>query len=109
MHTENLGGGGAGLREAPFEIFWFYMDIAQIALDSLPPLSNGQMWKKNAPNQPGKPIHPPSPSVKRANVEKKRPKPSWQPLTPSGKRGENVPQTILASLYNPPSLQAMSI
>ena len=46
-----------GFREAPFEMCWFYMGSAQIALDP--------------------------PSVKRANVEK-------------------VPQTIMASLYNPP-------
>ena len=57
-----------------FEMCWFYMGIAQIALD------------------------PPPLSVKQANVEKKCPKPSWQALTPSGKRGEKVPYTIMASL-----------
>ena len=30
-----------------FEMCWFYMGIAQIALDP-PPLSNGLMWKKSA-------------------------------------------------------------
>ena len=55
---------------------WFYMGIAQIALD-------------------------PRPSVKQANVEKKCPKPSWHALTPPGKRGKKVPQTILLSPYTP--------
>ena len=36
---------------------WFDVGIAQIALDPFP-LSNGQMWKKSAPNHPGKPLHP---------------------------------------------------
>ena len=52
------------------------MGIAQIALD--PP-----------PCQTGKP-------------GKKCPKPSWQALTPPGKRGKKAPQTILASLCTPP-------
>ena len=30
----------------PFEMCWFYMGSAQIALDLLPPLSNGKTWKK---------------------------------------------------------------
>ena len=69
-----------------FEMCWYYVGIAQIALD------------------------PPSPPVKRANVEKKCPKPSWQALTPLGKRGKKVPQTILTSLYTPPPPhQAMPI
>ena len=41
------------------------------------------MWKKIAPNHPGKPLH------SRANVRKK------------------VPQAILARLYTPPPLRAM--
>ena len=40
-----------------FQMCWFYMGIAQIALD--PSLSNRQMWGKSAPNYPGKPLHPP--------------------------------------------------
>ena len=47
------------LGKTRVEMCWFYMGIAQIALD-------------------------PPPSVKRANVEKKCPKPTWQaPFTPS--------------------------
>ena len=42
-----------------------------------PPLSNGQMWKKSAPNHPGKPLHPRATWIKR-----KCPKPSWQAFTP---------------------------
>ena len=61
-----------------FEMCWFCMGIAQIALDPLPP------------------------TIKQANVEKKCLKPSWQALTPLGKRGKKVPQTILASLYTSP-------
>ena len=49
----------ARLGKPLFEMCWFYMGIAQIALE--PPLP---------------------PSVKRANVEKKCPKPSWQAFTP---------------------------
>ena len=45
------------LRKPLFEIWWFYMGIAQIALDP-PPLC--QTWKKSAPNHPGKPLHPPA-------------------------------------------------
>ena len=45
----------AALGESLFQMCWFYMGIAQIALDPLPPSS-----------------------VKLANVEKKCPKPSWQ-------------------------------
>ena len=60
------------------------MGRAQIASDP-PPLSEG-------------------PSVKRANVEKKCPIPSWQALTPLGNCGKNVPKTILASLYTSPPL-----
>ena len=40
-----------------FQMCWFYMGIAQIALD--PSLSNRQMWGKSAPNYPGKPLYPP--------------------------------------------------
>ena len=58
-------------------MFWFYMGIAQIALD-------------------------PRPSVKQANVEKKCPKPSWQVLTPLDNVRKKVAQTILASLYTLP-------
>ena len=53
-------------------------------------------------------FRPPAPSVKRANVEKKYLKPSWQALTPPGNVGKKVPQTILANLY-PPPLWAMPI
>ena len=49
----------AALGESLFQMCWFYMGIAQIALDPLPPSS-----------------------VKLANVEKKCPKPSWQAFTP---------------------------
>ena len=45
----------AALGESLFQMCWFYMGIAQIALDPLPPSS-----------------------VKLANVKKKCPKPSWQ-------------------------------
>ena len=37
-----------------------------------------------------------------ASASKKCPKPSWQALTPPGKRGKKVPQTIQASLFNNP-------
>ena len=47
---------------------WFYIGIAQIALDH-PPLCQTVKFGK-----------------------KKCPKPSWQPLTPPGKRGKKVPQ-----------------
>ena len=44
-----------------FEMCWFYMGIAQIALDPAPPLSNGQTRKK-LNHSPGKPLHlPPTP------------------------------------------------
>ena len=56
---------------------WLFIGIAQIALE-----------------------HPPS--EKRANVEKKCPKPSWQVLTPLGNVRKKVAQTILASLYTLP-------
>ena len=36
------------LRKPLFEIWWFYMGIAQIALDP-PPLSNRQTWEKKVP------------------------------------------------------------
>ena len=75
------------VREAPFfKICWLYMGIAQI---TPPPLC--QMGKYGG---------------------KKYSKPSWQVLTPPGKRGKKVAQTILASLYTPapPSpLRAMPI
>ena len=45
------------LKEAYFEMC-FHMGIVQIALDPPSPLSNGQTWKKSAPNHPGKPSHP---------------------------------------------------
>ena len=35
----------------------FFQNNFSFALDP-PTLSNGQMWKKSAPNHPGKPIHP---------------------------------------------------
>ena len=45
---------------------------------------------------------PPPPLVSnRQTWKKKSPKPSWQALTPLGKRGKKVPQNILASLYTP--------
>ena len=57
-----------------FEMCWFYMGIAQIALD---------------------------PCVKGANVEKKVPQTILaSPFTPR-QRGKNVPQTLLASPYTP--------
>ena len=69
-----------------FEMCWFYMGIAQIALD-------------------------PPPSVKQANVEKKVSQTILaSPYTPSPRqRGKRVPQTILASLYTNPPLRAMPI
>ena len=61
-----------------FEMCWFYMGIAQIALD-------------------------PTPSVKQANVEKKCPKPFWQALTPQGKCGEkNALNHFDKPLHPPP-------
>ena len=71
-------------REAPFEMFWLYMGIAQIALDPPPLCQTGKCGKKC-------------------------PKPSWQALTPPSKVGKNVPQAILASLYTPPPLRAIRI
>ena len=44
-----------------FEMCWFYMGIAQIALDT-PPLSNGQTWKK-APQTILASLYPPPPYV----------------------------------------------
>ena len=45
-------------RQFLFEMCWFYMGIAQIALDPpAPPLSNEKTWKKSASNHPGKPLH----------------------------------------------------
>ena len=32
-----------------FEMCWYYVGIAQVALDPSPPLSNGQTWKRSAP------------------------------------------------------------
>ena len=85
-----------------FEMCWFYMGIAQLALDPpLPPLSNGQTWKKGAPNHPGKPLHP-------GQIWKKKcPKPSWQAFTttPPFRQcpyGNNTFQKG-ASLIHPPS------
>ena len=43
-----------------FEMCWFYIGIAQIDLDPPFLLSNGQIWKRSAPNHPGKPLHPAS-------------------------------------------------
>ena len=59
---------------------WFYMGIAQIALD------------------------PPPFSVKRANMEKKCSKPSWQALTPPGNVGKKCPKLSWQALIRPPPL-----
>ena len=45
-------------REAPFEMFWLYMGIAQIALDPPPHSIKRANVEKSAPNRPGKPLHP---------------------------------------------------
>ena len=58
------------------EMRWFYMGIAQIALDPPPSLCQTGKRKKSVPNHPGKPLHP-------------------------EQSGKKVPQTILASLYTP--------
>ena len=42
-----------------------------------PPLSNGQTWKKSAPNHPGKPLHP------QATWKKSAPNHPSKPLHPS--------------------------
>ena len=55
---------------------WFYMGIAQIALDPPTLCQTGKRGKKSAQNHPGKPLHP------QANVGKMCPKPSWQAFTP---------------------------
>ena len=41
-----------------FEMCWFYMGIAQIALDPPPSFKRANVEEKNAPNHPGKPLHP---------------------------------------------------
>ena len=64
-----------------FEMCWFYMGIAQIALD-LPPSVKRANVGKSAPDHPGKPFHP------RAMWEKKCPKPSRQAFTPSCPYGQ---------------------
>ena len=56
---------------------WFYMGIAQIALDPHPLCQTGKRGKKCS-------------------------KPSWKALTPLGKCGKKGLQTILVSLYTPP-------
>ena len=57
VHRLEWFGHNFELGKPPFEMCWFDVGIAQIALDPFP-LSNGQMWKKSAPNHPGKPLHP---------------------------------------------------
>ena len=52
-----------------FEMCWFYMGIAQIALDPPPPLSNRQTWNKSAPKHPDKPLHPSHPLKGNAHKE----------------------------------------
>ena len=47
---ENLG-------KPLFEMCWFYMGIAQIALDPPPSVKRANV-EKSAPNHPGKPLHP---------------------------------------------------
>ena len=65
--VDNFLASKSGIKGKPlFEMCWFYMGIAQIALD--PPLS-----------------------VKQANMELKCPKPSWQVLTPPGNVGKSAP------------------
>ena len=44
------------LGEAPFEMCWFYMGFAQIALD---PTIKWANVEKSALNHPGKPLYPP--------------------------------------------------
>ena len=41
-----------------FEMCWFYMGIAQIALDPRPSIKQANVEKKSAPNHPGKSLHP---------------------------------------------------
>ena len=69
-----------------FEMCWFFMGIAQIVLDSPPPLSNGQTWNKKYPKPSWQALTP------QANVGKKCPKPSWQALTPPGNVGKKCPK-----------------
>ena len=52
------------------------MGITQIASFRTPPQSEGQTWKKSAPNHLGKPLQP------QANVGGKVIHPSWQAFTP---------------------------
>ena len=82
-----IGGEKARLEKPLFEMCWFYVGIAQIALDPPSPLSNGQTWKKYVPQTI-----------------------LASPYTP-GQSGKKVPRTILASLYTPPltPLRAMPI
>ena len=47
--------GDQSLGKPPFEMCWFYMGIAQIALDPCVKRANVE---KSAPNHPGKPLHP---------------------------------------------------
>ena len=68
---------GLNIGEAPF---WNVLVLYRHWPNSFsppPPLSNGQTWKKSAPNHPGKPLRP------RASM------------------GKKVPQIILTSLYTP--------
>ena len=47
----------AALGESLFQMCWFYMGIAQIALDPLPPSSvKLANVEKSVPNPPGKPL-----------------------------------------------------
>ena len=65
-------------REAPF-LNVLFIGIAQIALDHTSLCQTGKRGKKSDPNHLGKPLHP------------------WANM------GKKVPQTMLASLYPPPS------
>ena len=52
-----LLGIGHGIREALFEMCWFYMGIAQIALNPPPPSVKRANVEKSAQHHPGKPLH----------------------------------------------------
>ena len=51
----------------------------------------------------------PPPCVKRAKIEKKCPKPSWQALTPPDNMGKKCPKPTWQAFTNPPPLRAMPI
>ena len=102
-----------------FEMCWFHMGIAQIALDPThppptpgyppTPLSNRQMWKNNSE----RPVD--ALAVKKMNdwlthnlksrdasASKKCPKPSWQAPSPTGNVGKKCPKPSWQAFTHPP-------